>query len=123
MSSQFVNNVFAQLVANIRKAANEQPLMLIVTLFLPPIFILLQLLMPKDAPKPAKPARFNTSIKLDEAKVVDKVNVDKTEKKVLCRCWKSKNFPYCDGSHAKYNEETGDNLGPVIINPDGTVAK
>lgn len=24
-------------------------------------------------------------------------------------------FPYCDGAHAKHNEETGDNVGPLII--------
>ena len=34
---------------------------------------------------------------------------------VFCRCWKSKKFPYCDGSHAKHNEETGDNTGPLIV--------
>lgn len=32
-----------------------------------------------------------------------------------CRCWKSKKFPYCDGSHREYNAETGDNLGPMVI--------
>ena len=31
------------------------------------------------------------------------------------RCWKSKKFPYCDGSHAKHNTETGDNVGPLIV--------
>ena len=24
-------------------------------------------------------------------------------------------FPYCDGSHSKHNEETGDNVGPLIV--------
>lgn len=24
-------------------------------------------------------------------------------------------FPLCDGSHIKHNEETGDNVGPLII--------
>ena len=33
----------------------------------------------------------------------------------LNRCWKSKKFPYCDGSHAKHNAETGDNVGPLIV--------
>ena len=31
------------------------------------------------------------------------------------RCWKSKKFPYCDGSHAKHNTVTGDNVGPLIV--------
>jgi len=37
------------------------------------------------------------------------------EKKAFCRCWKSKNFPYCDGSHNKFNEETGSHIGPVVV--------
>ena len=32
----------------------------------------------------------------------------------FCRCWISQNFPYCDGSHRKLNEE-GDHVGPVIV--------
>jgi CDGSH-type Zn-finger protein len=32
-----------------------------------------------------------------------------------CRCWRSKKFPMCDGSHAAYNKETGDNVGPLVV--------
>jgi CDGSH-type Zn-finger protein len=32
-----------------------------------------------------------------------------------CRCWQSNKFPMCDGSHAKYNKETGDNVGPLVV--------
>ena len=24
-------------------------------------------------------------------------------------------FPYCDGSHKKHNKDTGDNVGPLIV--------
>eukprot|EP00658_Telonema_sp_P-2_P012249 TRINITY_DN1466_c0_g1_i14.p1 TRINITY_DN1466_c0_g1~~TRINITY_DN1466_c0_g1_i14.p1 ORF type:complete len:120 (+),score=36.84 TRINITY_DN1466_c0_g1_i14:112-471(+) len=37
------------------------------------------------------------------------------EKAVYCRCWRSKTFPLCDGSHNAYNKETGDNVGPLIV--------
>ncbi|KAK4533745.1 hypothetical protein CCYA_CCYA19G4627 [Cyanidiococcus yangmingshanensis] len=32
-----------------------------------------------------------------------------------CRCWQSKKFPMCDGSHATYNKETGDSVGPLVV--------
>ena len=42
-------------------------------------------------------------------------DIEDSGKKVFCRCWKSKTFPYCDGSHVAHNKETGDNLGPLIV--------
>ncbi|CAF0774938.1 unnamed protein product [Brachionus calyciflorus] len=41
--------------------------------------------------------------------------IEKNGKVVYCRCWKSKTFPYCDGTHAKHNAETGDNVGPLVF--------
>uniref|UniRef100_A0A0G4HSV7 Iron-binding zinc finger CDGSH type domain-containing protein n=1 Tax=Chromera velia CCMP2878 TaxID=1169474 RepID=A0A0G4HSV7_9ALVE len=65
----------------------------------------------------------NSKIKKKEAKVVDFVNCDDMEnlgtfkdgKLVMCRCWKSTSFPYCDGSHTAHNQETNDNVGPLIL--------
>ncbi|KAE9552376.1 hypothetical protein FO519_004421 [Halicephalobus sp. NKZ332] len=61
-------------------------------------------------------ARCNHSVKLSTDKVVDTVDIeDIGEKKAFCRCWKSKKFPYCDGSHNAHNKESGDNVGPLVI--------
>jgi len=61
-------------------------------------------------------ARCNYVIKLNTDKVVDTADIeDLGDKKVFCRCWKSKKFPLCDGSHGAHNKETGDNVGPLII--------
>ncbi|CAG5992816.1 CDGSH iron-sulfur domain-containing protein 1 [Menidia menidia] len=63
-----------------------------------------------------KKVKVNTSISKDSPKVVHSFDMeDIGTKAVYCRCWKSKKFPYCDGAHAKHNEETGDNVGPLII--------
>jgi CDGSH-type Zn-finger protein len=62
--------------------------------------------------------QVNHKIGLDKPKVVDMVQFSEVagnEKLVLCRCWKSKKFPYCDGAHVKHNKETGDNVGPLVI--------
>ncbi|XP_061581832.1 CDGSH iron-sulfur domain-containing protein 1 [Cololabis saira] len=63
-----------------------------------------------------KKAQVNTSFSKDSPKVVHSFDMeDIGSKAVYCRCWKSKKFPYCDGAHTKHNEETGDNVGPLII--------
>jgi CDGSH-type Zn-finger protein len=64
----------------------------------------------------SKTSRCNRDIKLSTDKVVDTVDIEEIgEKKAFCRCWKSKKFPYCDGTHTAHNRETGDNVGPLIV--------
>ncbi|KAM4732528.1 CDGSH iron-sulfur domain-containing protein 1 [Anableps anableps] len=63
-----------------------------------------------------KKGHVNTCFSKDSPKVVHSFDMeDIGTKAVYCRCWKSKKFPYCDGAHTKHNEETGDNVGPLII--------
>ncbi|KAG9484972.1 CDGSH iron-sulfur domain-containing protein 1 [Eleutherodactylus coqui] len=58
----------------------------------------------------------NQEIQKDNPKVVHAFDMeDLGDKAVYCRCWRSKKFPFCDGAHTKHNEETGDNVGPLII--------
>ncbi|XP_063819787.1 CDGSH iron-sulfur domain-containing protein 1 [Pseudophryne corroboree] len=58
----------------------------------------------------------NPEIQKDNPKVVHAFDMeDLGDKAVYCRCWRSKKFPFCDGAHTKHNEETGDNVGPLII--------
>lgn len=65
--------------------------------------------------KSTKP-KVNLDLQKDNPKVVHAMDIeDLGEKAVYCRCWRSKKFPYCDGAHAKHNQETGDNVGPLII--------
>uniref|UniRef100_A0A7E4UZ21 CDGSH iron-sulfur domain-containing protein 2 homologue n=2 Tax=Panagrellus redivivus TaxID=6233 RepID=A0A7E4UZ21_PANRE len=61
-------------------------------------------------------ARCNHHVKLNTDKVVDTVDIeDVGEKKAYCRCWKSKKWPLCDGSHTAHNKESGDNVGPLVV--------
>ncbi|XAR66176.1 hypothetical protein NMG60_11012298 [Bertholletia excelsa] len=59
----------------------------------------------------------NLEIRKTEDKVVDTVVVAEISKPTTayCRCWRSKTFPLCDGSHVKHNKETGDNVGPLLL--------
>lgn len=62
---------------------------------------------------------INKSIKKEEAKVVDFLKAPEIDgKAVMCRCWKSGTFPYCDGKHVEHNKETGDNVGPLIVSKE-----
>jgi len=63
-----------------------------------------------------KSGLVNRKVNKDNPKVVDIVDVeDITEKVAFCRCWKSQNWPYCDGAHGKHNTECGDNVGPLVV--------
>lgn len=68
--------------------------------------------------------RVVADIKKDQPKVVDSFTLTEIEDLVkenkagtvaLCRCWRSTKFPFCDGSHNKFNETCGDNTGPLLI--------
>ncbi|GIM09182.1 hypothetical protein Vretimale_13078 [Volvox reticuliferus] len=61
--------------------------------------------------------QINPSIRKNEAKVADFVTASELPKPkaVLCRCWRSTKFPYCDGAHLQHNKDTGDNVGPLVI--------
>ncbi|KAJ8921867.1 hypothetical protein NQ315_008499 [Exocentrus adspersus] len=66
--------------------------------------------------RPSPTSKVNPSILKNSNKVVDSVDIeDITDKAVFCRCWRSKNWPYCDGTHGNHNKETGDNVGPLIV--------
>ncbi|KAA0183798.1 hypothetical protein HAZT_HAZT008736 [Hyalella azteca] len=61
-------------------------------------------------------AQVNPCIRKNEAKVVNTVDIEEIgNQKAFCRCWRSEKFPYCDGSHNKHNETTGDNVGPLLV--------
>eukprot|EP00045_Choanoeca_perplexa_P005594 m.47176 g.47176 ORF g.47176 m.47176 type:complete len:129 (+) comp13207_c0_seq1:71-457(+) len=80
------------------------------------LFSLVLMMVLHLLPTPSSNVRHNTSIRLSESKVVDKETVNfKGDKIAICRCWKSKKFPYCDGSHGAHNKATGDNLGPFLV--------
>ena len=65
---------------------------------------------------------ISLQIKKSEPKVVDMKSIDEIVEKTVhggkvafCRCWRSKTFPLCDGSHSVWNQESGDNIGPLVL--------
>mmetsp|Transcript_99637 Transcript_99637/g.121854 ORF Transcript_99637/g.121854 Transcript_99637/m.121854 type:complete len:102 (-) Transcript_99637:133-438(-) len=72
----------------------------------------------------SKPTLVNPGIDKGSEKVatvqslkdVEQTCKNNNGKAVFCRCWRSSKFPYCDGSHGKYNKECCDNTGPLVIN-------
>ncbi|CAN2388935.1 Iron-containing outer mitochondrial membrane protein N-terminus [Pristimantis euphronides] len=67
--------------------------------------------------KTQKDCLINLKIQKENPKVVNEINIEDLHiaKAAYCRCWRSKTFPVCDGSHNKHNELTGDNVGPLIL--------
>ncbi|XP_054773196.2 CDGSH iron-sulfur domain-containing protein 2B-like isoform X1 [Lytechinus pictus] len=60
--------------------------------------------------------QVNPSIEKDKDKVVHSFDIeDLGDKAAFCRCWRSKAFPKCDGSHNMHNKLTGDNVGPLCL--------
>ncbi len=47
-------------------------------------------------------------------KIRTRVTLRRGEVISLCRCWRSENFPLCDGSHKGSN----DTKGPVVVHTD-----
>nr|CAB3231327.1 CDGSH iron-sulfur domain-containing protein 2 homolog A-like [Phallusia mammillata] len=59
---------------------------------------------------------MNFNIEKSKEKVYDIIDVeDLAEKTNFCRCWRSKRWPYCDGSHNLHNQLTGDNVASIIM--------
>uniref|UniRef100_A0A7M4EZN5 CDGSH iron-sulfur domain-containing protein 2 n=1 Tax=Crocodylus porosus TaxID=8502 RepID=A0A7M4EZN5_CROPO len=67
--------------------------------------------------KQQKDSLINLKIQKENPKVVNEIHIEDLclTKAAYCRCWRSKTFPTCDGSHNKHNELTGDNVGPLIL--------
>lgn len=79
------------------------------------VYLVVSALIPSK-PKKKEHEWLNKTIEKEKAKVADTFQIeDLGDKMVFCRCWKSKKFPYCDGSHNEHNKETGDNVGPIIV--------
>lgn len=70
--------------------------------------------------KDPKDGQINKDIMKEKPKVVEVVNVEdipfkEKDRVCYCRCWRSKSWPYCDGSHNAHNTLTGDNVAPLVI--------
>lgn len=80
------------------------------------VYLVVSALLPSKPPKKPDEDWVNKTVQKDKDKVADVIQIeDLGEKVAFCRCWKSKKFPHCDGSHNQHNKETGDNVGPVVL--------
>ncbi|XP_005112503.1 CDGSH iron-sulfur domain-containing protein 2 homolog B [Aplysia californica] len=58
----------------------------------------------------------NPGIEKNEQKVVNSMDIEDIGDSIaFCRCWRSKKFPLCDGSHNAHNKKQGDNVGPICL--------
>nr|XP_053771878.1 CDGSH iron-sulfur domain-containing protein 1-like [Desmodus rotundus] len=58
----------------------------------------------------------NLHIQKDNPKITHAFDMeDLGDTAVYCNCWRSKKFPLRDGTHTEHNKESGDNVGPLII--------
>ena len=64
----------------------------------------------------ADDAPINKAVDKESPKVVTQLAADDIDgKAVMCRCWRSATFPYCDAAPVQHNKDTGDNVGPRMI--------
>ncbi|KAJ7333553.1 CDGSH iron-sulfur domain-containing protein 2 [Desmophyllum pertusum] len=95
------------------------PLLVSVSLF---VYVVISSLMRSTSKLAAKKPDqdwVNKTQQKEKEKVADTIQIEDLAEKAayhaFCRCWKSKKFPRCDGSHTQHNKETGDNVGPVVL--------
>jgi CDGSH-type Zn-finger protein len=69
-----------------------------------------------------KKGQCNPGIMKDQPKVATMCKIKDIEELLqnkaavtYCRCWRSSTFPFCDGTHVKFNAESGDNVGPLVV--------
>ncbi|KAM7449101.1 CDGSH iron-sulfur domain-containing protein 2 [Porites harrisoni] len=79
------------------------------------VYLVISAILPSKPSKKADADWVNKTEQKEKEKVADIIQIeDLGEKTAYCRCWKSKKFPLCDGSHNQHNKETGDNVGPLV---------
>ena len=67
---------------------------------------------------PSQPSNMPSDNPVRRVDVIDIEEIRRgfAEKEVkFCRCMTSKNFPYCDGSHAELNNKGITNVGPMVV--------
>ena len=71
---------------------------------------------PQKAQMCARPGAVVMSAMNPDKKLPDRFEPKQEpgKKVAYCRCWQSESG-LCNGSHKKWNEENGDNLGPVVV--------